>query len=169
MKEWLTIDEILERDIPNFPRERSALTRKASRENWVRQKRETQKRGVTYEYLLPEHAVTTNAPAKSKNKVDRQASLLSILTEQLEVLSDDEINALIILTKRKGAEVFLYLLDEDNIELMRMDPIVKEKILGKQPDARDAALNAEEKRERGANHESQAIAPHLTSEKKQAS
>lgn len=61
---------------------------------------------------------------------------------------------------RKGVETILYLLDEDNIDLMRMDPVVKEKILGRQPDpAKETSLDAQKKRERDADSELQTTKP----------
>lgn len=66
----------------------------------------------------------------------------------LSVLDEDECQQLVAFFTRKGMETLLYLLDEDNIKLMQLDAIVKEKILGKQSNAaREAAQNAERARE----------------------
>jgi hypothetical protein len=45
MSNWLTIDEIVALNLPNFPSERSAMSRKATRDGWERRKRETGGRG----------------------------------------------------------------------------------------------------------------------------
>ncbi|CAM7418600.1 TPA: bacteriophage CI repressor [Escherichia coli] len=51
----------------------------------------------------------------------------------IRFLSDSEKEALFQVLARKGIETLLFLLDEDNIRLLQMDRVVKEKILGIQP------------------------------------
>ncbi|HAD6861429.1 hypothetical protein [Salmonella enterica] len=60
---------------------------------------------------------------------DLDGKILSLIS----FLSDSEKEALFQVLARKGIETLLFLLDEDNIRLLQMDRVVKEKILGIQP------------------------------------
>ncbi|MXP48690.1 hypothetical protein FD733_02155 [Pantoea sp. Eser] len=131
MSDWWTIDELLDQQLPNFPTERSAVSRKVAREKWERRKRNTSgKRGVTYEYRMPAKALEINAtevrPMDHRPAIEEFNALLS-------ALSDTELNDLLLILKRKGVETLLYLLDERNITLLKLDDVVKEKFLGIQP------------------------------------
>ena len=54
---------------------------------------------------------------------------------------------------RKGIETILYLLDEDNIKLLKLDRVMKEKVLGLQPKTlEEAARLDEEARECGSDN-----------------
>ncbi|WP_163304466.1 hypothetical protein [Enterobacter ludwigii] len=54
------------------------------------------------------------------------------------ILSEEEKKSLFEVLARKGVETILYLLDEDNIKLLKLDYVVKEKILGKQSHGKEA-------------------------------
>ena len=45
---------------------------------------------------------------------------------------------------RKGIETILYLLDEDNIKLLKLDRVMKEKVLGLQPKTLEEAARLDE-------------------------
>lgn len=132
------------------------------RDNVLRRIAESE--GVSLEWLKTGEgetsAKTTESP-KTPSCDDELHRMLSFLTEQ-------ERSKLIKTLARKGVEIVLYLLDEENIELMHLDRVVKEKILGKQPATIDEAdQNAIRARECGSDTESQTATPSLT-EKKQA-
>lgn len=129
--------------------------------------------GVSLEWLLygndSEARVTDVTERTNKNislgGVDAQLfGLLAILTPQ-------ERQALYETLARKGVETVLYLLDEDNIELLRQDPVVKAKILGKPIDStQEVSFDEQVKRERASDGELQATENDLasTAKKKQA-
>lgn len=71
------------------------------------------------------------SPENTKNT--RCGDVRDNLRTMLGFLTDDEVEQLTSLLARKGVETMLYLLDEDNIRLLQMDRIVKEKILGIPP------------------------------------
>jgi len=91
------------------------------------------------------------------------------LSALLSALSGSELNDLLVTLKRKGVETLLYLLDERNITLLKLDDVVKEKYLGIQPKTPDEAVRAtDEARECGADNSAQTPADSLASEKRQA-
>ncbi|QMP18957.1 hypothetical protein FEFOOCAP_00054 [Yersinia phage vB_YpM_Tongde] len=73
----------------------------------------------------------TVSPENTKNT--KHGDIRDNLRTMLGFLTDDEVEQLTSLLARKGVETMLYLLDEDNIRLLQMDRIVKEKILGIHP------------------------------------
>ncbi|MFT4464377.1 MAG: hypothetical protein ACMX3H_06105 [Sodalis sp. (in: enterobacteria)] len=83
---------------------------------------------------------------KTPNKIEDRDGLVDMLL----FLTKEEREQLTTMLARKGVETVLYLLDENNIELLRLDHVVKEKILGQQPQTQEeAALNARKARECG--------------------
>ncbi|WP_139827476.1 hypothetical protein [Cedecea sp. NFIX57] len=122
--------------------------------------------GVDLKWLIDGEGKSPETPKPSKNNNEGDK-----LSEVLSFLTDEERLQLATMLARKGVETVLYLLDEDNIDLLRMDPIVKEKILGRQPDpVQEAALNVQEKRERDTDGELQTTENDLANiaKKKQA-
>lgn len=96
---------------------------------------------------------------------------LQRLTEMLSMLEEEELEALAKQLTMKGLETILYLLDEDNIRLLRLDTVVKEKILGKHSVKNTAEANAidKEARERvGSGTAGHERTPNLKQDKKQA-
>lgn len=91
------------------------------------------------------------------------------LTDMLELLDEDDLEALTKQLMLKGLETILYLLDEDNIKLLRMDRVMKEKVLGLQPKTlEEAARIDEEARECGSDTSCETLPQSLTSNRKQA-
>ena len=91
------------------------------------------------------------------------------LTELLAFLTEEERRQLTSVIARKGVEVVLYLLDEDNIRLMQLDAVVKEKILGQQSNAaREVAQNSERSRECDPAQQEQSASDSLASNERQA-
>lgn len=122
MNDWLIIDEILGLGLKGCPKERSALSRKASREAWARRRRETLgRRGVTYEYLIPKKSVR-QAPSTSPTKIEGLIALL-------EALLEDELEALLSTIKRKGAESLLYLTNDCNYAILQLPDSIKANII----------------------------------------
>lgn len=122
--------------------------------------------GVSLEWLLTGEGDGPKEPLKTNlNNIDLQLmSMLSFLT-----LSEKQ--NLIEVLARKGVETALYLLDEDNIELLRLDNVVKEKILGKRATKNLSEANTidDEARERVSHDASQdKLTPNLKQDKKQA-
>ncbi|OIV46760.1 hypothetical protein BK025_09095 [Sodalis sp. TME1] len=95
---------------------------------------------------------------------------LNSLCEQLEVLTEEEIQDLVQMVKRKGAETLLYLLDDDNINLLKLDRVIKDKVLGKHypEDDEQVALNDTSSRECGPDGKNKASEEILTSYSKRA-
>lgn len=87
--------------------------------------------GISLDWLKYGDEVTSS-PINTKN-TNRDGDIRDGLLTMLGFLTDDEVEQLTSLLARKGVETMLYLLDEDNIRLLQMDRIVKEKILGIQP------------------------------------
>lgn len=124
--------------------------------------------GVSMDWLLNGNGAE---PEQKNQKRTMESDLNKTLMEMFSFLSEEEKRGLVEVMARKGVETVLYLLDEDNIDLLRMDPVVKEKILGRQPaSTHEVSLNTQEKRERDANSELQATGDGLTdnAKKKQA-
>lgn len=109
---------------------------------------------VSVEWLLYGNSIKSRKTAliESEFKATIETTNLSPsalkLASILDVLDDEDIDNLTKMLTRKGAETILYLLNEDNINLLRLDTVVKEKILGKQPKTpQEADLNAQKARE----------------------
>jgi hypothetical protein len=118
--------------------------------------------GVSLEWLRDGVGKTPGKSPKTTADGDR-------LSEMLEFLTAEERLELTTVLARKGVEVILYLLDEDNIRLMQLDAVVKEKILGQRSNAaREAALDSEQARECGSAEGSGQRLPHGLKDKKQA-
>ncbi|MFZ4217569.1 hypothetical protein ACEV6Q_06895 [Enterobacter ludwigii] len=85
----------------------------------------------------------------------------------LDLLENEDIDALSKILALKGVETILYLLDEDNIALLRLDKVVKEKILGKQPKTEEvASQNYEKAKECGADNAERPAEESLASDNK---
>lgn len=125
--------------------------------------------GVSMDWLLQGTGTaptSTSAPTPAPKNPKRagSSSVDKTLMEMISFLSDEEKRGLLEVIARKGVETVLYLLDEDNIELMRQDPVVKAKILGKQVDpTQEASPNDQEKRERASDGELQTTEHNLAS------
>lgn len=100
---------------PPMPRE-NLLSRIAERE------------GVSLDWLINGTTESPKTPIKSSLGDNRDS-----LVEMLGFLTNTEREQLTAMLARKGVETILYLLDEDNIRLLKLDRVVKEKILGIQP------------------------------------
>ncbi len=74
-----------------------------------------------------------NAKRTQDGLVPPHSDLDDKILSLIRFLSDSEKEALFQVLARKGIETLLFLLDEDNIRLLQMDRVVKEKILGIQP------------------------------------
>lgn len=102
---------------------------------------------------------------KPANETSIETKLLTLLG----TLSNDEKQSLFEVLARKGVETALYLLDEDNIKLLQLDRVMKEKILGLQPRAPEEMARAtDEARVCDTDNSGQASADSLASEKRQA-
>ncbi|MMZ41812.1 hypothetical protein D3C81_178790 [compost metagenome] len=66
------------------------------------------------------------------------------ILELLSFLSEDEKEKILEVLVRKGIETILYLLDEDNIRLLKLDRVMKEKILGIQPRTPEEVARADD-------------------------
>ena len=87
----------------------------------------------------------------------------------LSFLSLEEKEKIVELFMRKGVETILYLLDEDNLRLMNLDYVVKEKFLAQHsPTKAMTELNYEQAKECGTDNEEHTYAGSLASNKKQA-
>lgn len=123
--------------------------------------------GVSIEWLLGnkdsfEDYKTESVPPKSTHGV-----WLSRLTDMLDLLDEDDLEALTKQLTLKGLETILYLLDEDNIALLRLDKVVKEKILGKQTQTKEVAnQNYEKAKECGADNAERPAEESLASDNK---
>ncbi|MGK0737321.1 hypothetical protein ACSFCT_11080 [Yokenella regensburgei] len=99
----------------------------------------------------------------------RSGDDLERLTEMLAFLSAEERRQLIETLTRKGIETILYLLDEDNIKLLKLDRVMKEKVLGLQPRTpEEVARDDEEARECGPDTEGETLPQSLASNSKRA-
>ncbi|MGQ8700569.1 MULTISPECIES: hypothetical protein [Serratia] len=118
--------------------------------------------GVSLEWLRSGQGETPVKHEKHESDGDGLTEILSFLTR-------DERRQLTAMLARKGVETILYLLDEDNIALLKLDKVVKEKILGKQPQTEAVANhNYEKAKECGADNEERADTESLASDKKRA-
>ncbi|WP_291971855.1 hypothetical protein [Candidatus Symbiopectobacterium sp.] len=129
-----------------------------------------EREGVSVRWLVSGEG---EAPKKNtKNTVfERKNSSLNDIDLKLlalfGTLSSDEKQALFEVLARKGIETALYLLDEDNIKLLKMDRVVKEKILGIQHRTpEDMDHDDAEARECGADNPGEALPQSLASNKK---
>lgn len=106
---------------------------------------------------------TSRHLTRNKGKADEK------ILELLSFLSEDEKEMILEVLVRKGIDTVLYLLDEDNIKLLKMDRVMKEKVLGLQPQTlEEAARIDEEARECGADHEGETLPQSLASDSKRA-
>lgn len=92
------------------------------------------------------------------------------LASMLDLLDKKEIEALFKVLVLKGVETALYLLDDDNIKLLKLDRVIKDKLLGKHypEDDEQAALNDAKARECGFDNEGEEASVNLTDRRKQA-
>lgn len=91
------------------------------------------------------------------------------LAEFFEALNDTERSALINLLTRKGVETVLYLLDDDNLKLLQLDYVIKEKVLGRKLQTQsEAILNDEKARKCGFDGKNEAGEEILASYSKRA-
>ena len=121
---------------------------------------------VSLEWLLTGEGDGPEEPERT-NMSNTDLKLMSMLT----FLTDEEKRKLIEVLGRKGVETALYLLDEDNIALMRLDKVVKEKVLWKFTVSDEGEVNAleQEGRERvSAGTTGREQASNLKQDKKQA-
>ncbi|QQE44167.1 hypothetical protein [Hafnia alvei] len=127
-----------------------------------------EREGVSLAWLLHggvDESLNTKNTTKNINSSDVDLKLLTLLG----MLTEEEKLALFAVLARKGVETVLYLLDEDNIKLLKLDRVMKEKVLGLQPQTlEDAARIDEEARECGANNESEMLPQSLASNNKRA-
>lgn len=126
------------------------------------------KEKVSIEWLLGEED-SNESLDQQKITSNAKTAWLIRLTEMLELLSDEDVEALTKQLTLKGVETILYLLDEDNIKLLKLDRVMKEKVLGLQPQTlEEAARIDEEARECGADHEGETLPQSLASNNKRA-
>lgn len=123
--------------------------------------------GISLDWLkYGDNEAVSPENTKSTKNSDARDSLLTMLG----FLTDEEVEQLTSLLARKGVETMLYLLDEDNIRLLQMDRVVKEKILGIQPKTpEEQAFTNNEARECDTSHSSCHEQPKsLTTKRQQA-
>ncbi|MCX8957189.1 hypothetical protein EHW65_07875 [Erwinia psidii] len=121
--------------------------------------------GTSVNALLPENPKRTQ---KEPFETDITNDLSKIV-ELLKLLNKEDLSRLACMLGLKGAETILYLLDEDNLELLKLDKVVKEKILGRQPQTKiETDLNEQQARECDSDSFTQATPSSLTSGRKQA-
>lgn len=124
------------------------------------------KEGVSIEWLLGEN---DSFEQKREAQMIPSRGWRDRLIEMLDLLSDAELEAITKQLTLKGVETILYLLDDDNIKLLQLDYIIKEKILGMQPKTQsETALNHEKARECGLDSKNEAGEEILTSNRKRA-
>lgn len=117
--------------------------------------------GVSLEWLRSGGVESPETP-ETPEKNDTLSQMLTFLTA-------DERQQLAATLARKGVETVLYLLDEDNIELLRLDKVIKEKILGKQPQTpEEADQNDQKARECDSSQEERSASKSLAPDRKQA-
>lgn len=126
--------------------------------------------GVSIEWLAD--GVVSNESSgfdpTNANSVPKEA-WRNRLSEMLALLSEDDIEQLAKQLTLKGVETVLYLLDDDNIRLLKMDRVVKEKVLGLQPQTpAEAARVDEEARECDSVNTGETLAQSLASHGKRA-
>ncbi|EDV9776740.1 TPA: hypothetical protein ACGHHJ_001367 [Salmonella enterica subsp. enterica serovar Frintrop] len=111
-----------------------------------------------------------NTKRTQSGSVPHHSDLDDKLLSLIRFLSDSEKEALFQVLARKGIETLLFLLDEDNIRLLQMDRIVKEKILGIHPrTTEEQAFADNEARECDTTHPLRHEQPKsLTTKKQQA-
>ncbi|WP_208952632.1 hypothetical protein [Rahnella sp. ChDrAdgB13] len=128
--------------------------------------------GVTMEWLTSgegDGPTDTNKNQKNQSELPR-GNNLEKLSEMLSFLDEEERRGLVETLTRKGVETVLYLLDEDNIKLLRLDRVMKEKILGLQPQTlEEAARIDEEAGECDPDNAGEILPQSLTTKRKQAS
>ncbi|ECM1814007.1 hypothetical protein SX97_14105 [Salmonella enterica subsp. enterica serovar Newport] len=145
MKEWYTVDELLELRSTELPQERSGYSRRANKDNWKRRKRDTGKRGITYEYHIsslpkevqrllgcPESAIEALDQNESAGKGFSMAIRSDAIDRIIAILSSlkpNECEDLSMLLGRKGADFLTKLLDEDTMCLMQLSGEKKEAAL----------------------------------------
>ncbi|MFT4463925.1 MAG: hypothetical protein ACMX3H_02935 [Sodalis sp. (in: enterobacteria)] len=95
---------------------------------------------------------------------------ISRITDLLGLLKDDDLSKLAEILGLKGVEILLYLLDDDNIRLLKLDHVIKDKILGKDYPENEAlaALNDANGRESGFDGEMETGEEILVSNSKRA-
>ncbi|EAO6529869.1 hypothetical protein MPT26_001719 [Salmonella enterica] len=145
MKEWYTVDELLELRSAELPQERSGYSRRASKDNWKRRKRDTGKRGITYEYHIsslpkevqrllgcPESTIEALAQSESAGKGFLNANRNDSIDRIVAIVSSlkpNECEDLSMMLGRKGADFLTKLLDEDTVCLMQLTGEKKEAAL----------------------------------------
>ncbi|OFC62811.1 hypothetical protein [Candidatus Erwinia dacicola] len=72
------------------------------------------------------------------------------ILELFSFLSEGEKDKILEVLVRKGIETILYLLDEDNINLLKLDRVIKEQALGMQPRTIGEAARSDEGAREGA-------------------
>lgn len=127
--------------------------------------------GVSVDWLLSGEDEAYNE-TKIKTKKDQALSSEALkLAEMLDLLSAEDLSSVSKMLVLKGVETILYLTDENNIELLRLDNVVKEKILWKftVADPEEAKILDQEARERvGSGTAGHERTPNLKQDKKQA-
>lgn len=124
--------------------------------------------GVSVEWLRDGGPLEITTEVKHEKHEEKDISGDG-LSQMLSFLTTDERMKLTAMLARKGVETILYLLDEDNIELLKLDKVVKEKFLAKHlPTKAMAELNYEQAKECGTDNEEHTYAESLASNKKQA-
>lgn len=111
-------------------------------------------------YKEPIIATTTTSVARD----------ISRITDLLGLLKNDDLSKLAEILGLKGVEILLYLLDDDNIRLLKLDRVIKDKILGKHypEDEELTALNDANGRECGLDSRNETEEETLTSYSKRA-
>ncbi|OON37488.1 hypothetical protein BTJ39_20020 [Izhakiella australiensis] len=134
--------------------------------------------GVTLDWLLtgdgkaplkPEKKNEMNDSFRKTHSSTNMTKADEKILELLSFLSQDEKDKFLEVLVRKGIEVVLYLLDEDNIKLLKLDRVMKEKVLGLQPKTLEEAARLDEgARECGSDNLGETAPQSLASNHKQA-
>lgn len=125
--------------------------------------------GVSFEWLKYGDGDEPQGGLSVDYKSPKTTSDGDELIQILGFLTVDERKQLATMLARKGVETVLYLLDEDNVKLLKLDRVMKEKVLGLQPQTlEEAARIDEEARECGADHEGETLPQSLASKSKRA-
>lgn len=123
--------------------------------------------GVSIAWLLGSEDSFEDLKADGAHSKGAHGVWLRRLTDMLDLLDEDDLEALTKQLTLKGLETILCLLDEDNIALLRLDKVVKEKILGKQPKTEEvASQNYEKAKECGADNAERPAEESLASDNK---